>query len=84
MNYAQPTFEIKRIKKAYRVSAARFPWRGQQKAKQALAGVSLTLGPGLYGLLQRRESISSASRGCESGLIQFAPTGEGQCDSPRC
>ena len=51
MKYELPFFEIKSIKKAYQLSASCLHHHGQQKVKQALAGVSLTLGPGLYGLL---------------------------------
>lgn len=42
---------IRDLKKSYLISAPSFRKSIGSRSKQALAGVSLTLGPGLYGLL---------------------------------
>lgn len=42
---------IRDLKKSYLISAPLFRKSIGSRSKQALAGVSLTLGPGLYGLL---------------------------------
>lgn len=47
--------QVKDLKKSYALPAAPFRRRaGGAKTKQALAGVSFALGPGLYGLLRRK------------------------------
>ena len=75
MKYELPFFEIKSIKKAYQLSASCLHHHGQQKVKQALAGVSLTLGPGLYGLLGPNGAGKSTLIGIITGTLA-ADSGE--------
>ena len=71
------TISLKQLRKAYMASPSLFGQRKQSrfKSKQALAGVSLTLGPGLYGLLGPNGAGKSTLIGIITGTLA-ADSGE--------
>ena len=71
--------ELNNLRKTYLLPAPLLHRRGQgkPKIKQALAGVSLTLGPGLYGLLGPTGAGKSTLLGIITGGLP-ADSGEVQ------
>ena len=69
--------ELNDLRKTYLLPAPLLHRRGQgkPKIKQALAGVSLTLGPGLYGLLGPNGAGKSTLIGIITGGLTAAAAG---------
>ena len=69
--------ELNNLRKTYLLPAPLLHRRGQgkPKIKQALAGVSLTLGPGLYGLLGPNGAGKSTLIGIITGGLTAAAAG---------